>query len=163
MKAAPKNTQKGQRKQIHPRISQNIYEMLELESKRTGYGLNQLVEQALVEFFNPAGRKTTEDIILKRLNSLKRDLSNIAIGNDIATQMIATYVKNWFIYQPQVPAEQREELLQIQERRFNQFLSTVTNNVTAGNSYLETITQGAFILREEIPEELFSEDGNDAS
>lgn len=147
---------KQQKKQIHPYIPVNLYELLQLETKRSGLPLHSIVESIITEHFNPEGRKESEDTIIRRLNRLDRELSTVHMELGIVTELVSLFAKNWFIYQPEVPEDQRDELLALQARRFDRFMKNVVAAAANGNKVLETLQQTAFLHPSEIPSELLN-------
>ncbi len=149
------------KKQIHPYITQDTYELLKMAEKRQGMPLHMIVQTALNEYFNPEGRKSTEDIILRRLDRVIRDAGNTHLELAIIMELISQLAKNYFTFQPTVPEDQKEELLQISTKRHNHYLKLAAQNAAAGSKILEIIQQHAFLAPEEIPSELLRSDTKD--
>ena len=147
------------KKQIHPNIPLHLYELINMESKRRGgMGVSAIVESALENYFNPEGGTQTQEQVLKRLSAISRKLDNQRLENSLLTEMLAQFAKNSFIFQPDVPVDQREELSQQAERRYNQFMERVAQSVAAGNKNFENMTQEAFLHASEIPDDLMKDD-----
>lgn len=111
---------------------QRLRELLERQMEREGVTAAAIVEAALGAFYDPDSAMKFEEVIARRLNQIERQLQDMIERHEISTEFMATFVKDWLVNAPRLPADLPEiELRAIQAAAMKKYLEHIDNSLKA--------------------------------
>lgn len=114
---------------IHIRLSTKLYARLCEASDRPGATKAQIVEDALMAWFDPHAQSILEERLLKRLDSF--DLRQSEIERDVAFtfETLAHFIFYWLTRTEPIPDGERDVAHALGQRRFDYFISQVVRRI----------------------------------
>lgn len=127
------------RKNIHPYISDEIYNKFKKYCASLDLTESSVVEAVLQKFFDAE----TKDfpLLLKRLDRLQRAIGRVERDLSMVTEAFSVFVQIWFAHTPKIDESERDASKRQAGDRYNQFVDYVASKLTSGHRFIDDLVQ----------------------
>lgn len=127
------------RHRINIRVSDKVYERLQIEAGGHGSTMTSIIETALDQYFAHEQAGQGDDAILTRLDRLEEIQGEIQSDTRLNTEALGQFVLYWLTRSEPLPEEEREAAHALGQRRFDHFIGQVAQKWARNNGFAARI------------------------
>jgi predicted DNA-binding protein len=128
----------SRRKNIHPYLSDELYDRFKKFAVSTGSTESSIVETALSEYLDQTSHRR---IVLKRLNTLDAKVERLNRDQTILLETLGTFVNVWMIHNPKLAAGSEDLQRKAAAPRFAAFQKHVARRLSGGQRFVNDIVE----------------------
>jgi hypothetical protein len=134
-----KRTGARRRRNIHPYISDDVFNRFKKYCSSLGLTESSVVEAALQKFFD--GDASDFPLLLKRLDRLQRALGRMERDLAMFAEAFSVFVQIWFAHTPQIDEDEKDASKRQASDRYNQYVDFVATKLTSGHRFIDDMVQ----------------------
>lgn len=126
------------RRNIHPYLSDNIYDRFKSYCAATGSTESSVAEAALQQFLDDSKDFT---LVMRRLDRLGRNIGRIERDLEIFSEAFSIFVQMWFAHTPKISESERDVSQRQAWDRYQQFVDYVASKLASGHRFINDMIQ----------------------
>jgi hypothetical protein len=121
-------------------VAQSLADRLDQVCKRPGANKSALVEKALERFLN-ADRDRESDALLRRLDRMTKQLSEINRNQQVVVESLALFIRYYLTITPPLPRSEQEPARSLGAQRFEFFIAQVGRRLAGGQNIVGEVLE----------------------
>ncbi len=122
-------------------LSHSVADRLELACKRPGANKSALVDKALDRLLNPERDQQNEAALLRRLDRMTKQLSELHRNQQIVVESLALFVRYYLTITPPLPRSEQEPARSLGNQRFEFFVAQVGRRLAGGQNIVGEVLE----------------------
>ncbi|MEP6828543.1 MAG: hypothetical protein ABJA10_10765, partial [Aestuariivirga sp.] len=122
-------------------LSRSVADRLELACKRPGATKSALIDKALDRLLSPERDQTSEAGLLRRLDRMSKQLSEINRNQQIVVESLALFIRYYLTITPPLPKSEQEPARGLGNQRFEFFIAQVGKRLAGGQNIVGEVLE----------------------
>jgi len=122
-------------------LSRSVADRLELACKRPGANKSALVDKALDRLLNPERDQQNEAVLLRRLDRISKQLSELHRNQQIVVESLALFIRYYLTITPPLPRSEQEPARSLGNQRFEFFVAQVGRRLAGGQNIVGEVLE----------------------
>jgi len=122
-------------------LSRSVADRLELACKRPGANKSALVDKALDRLLNPERDQQNEAVLLRRLDRMTKQLSELHRNQQIVVESLALFIRYYLTITPPLPRSEQEPARSLGNQRFEFFVAQVGRRLAGGQNIVSEVLE----------------------
>jgi len=122
-------------------LSRSVADRLDLACKRPGANKSALVDKALDRLLNPERDQQNEAGLLRRLDRMSKQLSELHRNQQIVVESLALFIRYYLTITPPLPRSEQEPARSLGNQRFEFFVAQVGRRLAGGQNIVGEVLE----------------------
>lgn len=117
------------RNRINIRLTDAIWEKLQVQASAHGTTMTAIIETALEQYFHPEAVEGRDTLLLSRMDRFDTRLGRMEAGLRLGNETLGQYVLYWLTRMEPIPDGERDAAHALGKRRYEHFIAQVARRV----------------------------------